>query len=247
MLGFRKTNFLLSMSSCQCISLPMTLISARLSITSLTPSCSTTSSSRLGLSTYSRSYASPLHPFCFTPTLISFGSGRSSSRRSSRTASAEIVMAALRGRSALKDRRGFCCVFPSVAASVLCVVEVVVCEEGADEEEGEVVVVVVSTTGVGVGAEALCDAAASRSCADDESGAGCLRGYDWRGALGGAVASAALLYQAAGMSYAAWEGVVALDSTRNRRLACVAGSRSRIRVDCTAVRVTVCRASMAVR
>ena len=44
----------LSRSSTQSISLPRTPISARLSMMTRTPSCSTTSSKRPGLSTYSR-------------------------------------------------------------------------------------------------------------------------------------------------------------------------------------------------
>lgn len=54
MFGFLKTNLALSLSSCQSISLPMILNSALLSIKTLTPSCSTTSSKALGFSTYSR-------------------------------------------------------------------------------------------------------------------------------------------------------------------------------------------------
>lgn len=54
MLGFLKTNLVLSLSSNQSISLPMMLNNALLSINTFTPSCSTTSSKGAGLSTYSK-------------------------------------------------------------------------------------------------------------------------------------------------------------------------------------------------
>lgn len=75
MLGLVKTNLWFNLSSTQSISLPIILNSALLSISTLTPSCSTSSSNMPGFSTYSRWYASPLHPRFRTPTLISFGSG----------------------------------------------------------------------------------------------------------------------------------------------------------------------------
>jgi hypothetical protein len=55
-------------SSTQSISLPMMLINALLSISTLTPSSgSTTSSNRPGLSVYSRLYAIPAQPFVRIP------------------------------------------------------------------------------------------------------------------------------------------------------------------------------------
>ena len=75
MFGFLKMNRALSLSSSQSISLPIILNRALLSISTLTPSCSTVSSNAPALSTYSRWYASPLHPRFFTPTRMSFPSG----------------------------------------------------------------------------------------------------------------------------------------------------------------------------
>lgn len=82
MLGFLNTKRSFSLSSTQSISLPMILKSALLSISTLTPSCSTASSKAPGLSTYSRWYAKPEQPLFFTPTRMSFGSGNA--RRSRR-------------------------------------------------------------------------------------------------------------------------------------------------------------------
>lgn len=65
----------LSASSFQSISLPIIENSALLSMTTLTPSCSTTSSNFPGLSTYSKWYDNPAHPLFFTPILKCWGVG----------------------------------------------------------------------------------------------------------------------------------------------------------------------------
>lgn len=96
MFGFLNTNRLLSLSSTQSISLPIMFIRALLSIKTLTPSCSTCSSSIPGLSTYSRWYANPEQPFAFVPMRISFGSGWSSSSLKCATAEFESFIVALR-------------------------------------------------------------------------------------------------------------------------------------------------------
>jgi len=106
MLGFLKTKRWLSLSSAQSISLPMMLKRALLSMSTLTPSCSTASSKAPGLSTYSRWYASPLQPRFRTPTLMSLGSGWSSIVRSCSTAAGVSFMAALRARSLGRARAG---------------------------------------------------------------------------------------------------------------------------------------------
>jgi hypothetical protein len=96
-----------SLSSNQSISLPMMFNSALLSIKILTPSCSTCSSSIDGLSTYSRSYASPEHPFAFVPIRMSFGSGWLSNSRRCATADCESFTGALRGPKLYRrGRRG---------------------------------------------------------------------------------------------------------------------------------------------
>lgn len=96
MLGFLNTNLALNLSSSQSISLPIMLNKALLSIRTLTPSCSTTSSNAFGFSTYSRWYARPEQPLFFTPTLIILWSCSSRSFRCSR-AGVLMVIAALRG------------------------------------------------------------------------------------------------------------------------------------------------------
>lgn len=85
----------------------MMLKSALLSIRTLTPSCSTVSSKAPGFSTYSRWYAKPLHPRFRTPTLISFGSGWSSSSLNCSTAEGVNFIAALRARSLDRGRAAF--------------------------------------------------------------------------------------------------------------------------------------------
>lgn len=110
MFGFLNTNRLLSLSSTQSISLPIMFIRALLSIKTLTPSCSTCSSSIPGLSTYSRWYANPEQPFAFVPMRISFGSGWSSSSLKCATAEFESFIVALRAaklyRLGLKEGLG---------------------------------------------------------------------------------------------------------------------------------------------
>ena len=71
-------------------------IRALLSIKTLTPSCSTCSSSIPGLSTYSRWYANPEQPLAFVPMRISFGSGWSSNSLKCATAEFESFIVALR-------------------------------------------------------------------------------------------------------------------------------------------------------
>lgn len=107
-------NRALSLSSCQSISLPIMLNNALLSIRTLTPSCSTVSSNAAGLSTYSKWYASPLHPLFFTPTRMSFFSGDSNKPCNCSTALGVNVMGAFLGRSLL---------FFGFAVEVSCAVE----------------------------------------------------------------------------------------------------------------------------
>ena len=99
MFGFLNTNRWFSLSSTQSISLPIMLNKALLSIKTLTPSCSTSSSNVPGFSTYSRLYASPEHPRFFTPTRINFGSGSSSKALRCATALNVRFIAAFRGRN----------------------------------------------------------------------------------------------------------------------------------------------------
>lgn len=96
MLGFRNTNLAFNLSSTQSISLPIMLNSALLSISTLTPSCSTVSSNFPGFSTYSRWYARPEQPLFFTPTLIIFGSGDESKFLSCAVADGVSIIAAFR-------------------------------------------------------------------------------------------------------------------------------------------------------
>jgi hypothetical protein len=91
-----------------------------------------------GSSTNSRWYASPLHPRLRTPTLISFGSGRSSSARSCSTAEGVSLMAALRARSCGRVRLG-------LAGAAVVAVDV--------DEDVAVAAVVFEASGGGVTAE----------------------------------------------------------------------------------------------
>lgn len=154
MLGFLNTNLWLSLSSTQSISLPMMLNSALLSISTRTPSCSTVSSNAPGLSTYSRWYASPLHPRFRTPTLISFGSGWSSRARSWSTADGVSFMAALRGARSFERGLAF-----GVVAEEGVVVVVVAAEDGVVVGCAEVLVVGcwAASAGVACAASSGCD------------------------------------------------------------------------------------------
>ena len=81
-----RGNTHLSPSSFQSISLPMIENSALLSIKTLTPSCSTTSSNLAGFSTYSRWYERPAQPLLRTPMRIIWGVGLLSRLRNRSTA-----------------------------------------------------------------------------------------------------------------------------------------------------------------
>lgn len=115
MFGFLNVNRALSLSSTQSISLPMTLSNALESINTLTPSCSTCSSNFPGLSTYSKWYAEPEHPLFLTPTLMSLGSGESSSSRRCSTADGVREIAAFRGLKVRVGLVGFAAAFCSDA------------------------------------------------------------------------------------------------------------------------------------
>jgi len=99
MFGLWNTKRWFSLSSTQSISLPMMLNSALLSINTLTPSCTTSSSNGPGFCTYSRLYARPLQPRFRTPILMSWGSGWSNSARRCSTAVGVSLMAAFLGLS----------------------------------------------------------------------------------------------------------------------------------------------------
>lgn len=116
MLGFLNMKRSFSLSSSQSISLPIMFNKALLSIRTLTPSCSTISSSFDGLSTYSRWYANPEQPFALVPIRMSFGSGWSSRSRRCSTADCEILIVALRGPKLYLLGRGAL----TGAACVLC-------------------------------------------------------------------------------------------------------------------------------
>lgn len=184
--GLWKTKRSFSLSSTQSISLPMMLNRALLSISTLTPSWSTSSSNGPGLSTYSRWYASPLHPRLRTPILISWGSGWSSRARSCSTADGVSFSAAFRGRSLRLGAAaglGFCAsvsgiaVGPTAVAADLAGSVVDVDDDGGSCCEG--------ATAFSTGAWDVCDcccAGGRVSCtagiglAIDVSGMGSLRG-----------------------------------------------------------------------
>lgn len=77
----------------------MMLNSALLSISTLTPSCSTVSSNMPAWSTYSKWYARPEQPRFLTPTRIILGLGCASRLRSWATADVVRPIAAFLGRS----------------------------------------------------------------------------------------------------------------------------------------------------
>jgi hypothetical protein len=121
MFGFLKMNRSFSLSDSQSISLPMMFSNALLSISTLTPSCSTCSSNIDGLSTYSKWYARPEQPFALVPIRMSFGSGWLSNSRRCATADCESFITAFRGpnlnfrgRKGLLGTASLFCASPSV-------------------------------------------------------------------------------------------------------------------------------------